>query len=99
MDVLQTFEPGRVVQVKYQGERLWHQRLLILPSTAIELTTITGEAVVAEEKDLWWALTPDRDLYPQQLAPPFLAGVVILDDEGQVVPETLRGSGSRLGQV
>lgn len=66
---------GRVMRIKYAGEpRLWQERLLVK-----ETSKRTYRRIVGTEPDsdgpYWWALTPDSDLYPQEMTVPPLRGL------------------------
>jgi len=57
---------------------MWHERLVIAPSTPEMMFRITGVESI-EGPEVWWALTPDGDLYPQQLSVPPLRGLAFYD--------------------
>ena len=80
---------GRLMLVEYGEEPdTWHERLVIMRSTPEAMMRVTGVEAIAEQ-DVWWALTPDGDLYPQQLSVPPLRGVALLDAGHVVIPATV----------
>lgn len=80
-----TAEVGDVISVEYDGEPgVFYQRLLLRPDT---------EGVVKSYMDLdpepgvpaLWVLTPDGDMYPEQIGVPPLLGTVRMTDAGDLV--------------
>ncbi|CAK0835808.1 unnamed protein product [Prorocentrum cordatum] len=74
--------PGRIVAIGYPGEDLWHERVVMGPG----LRDAAG--VVAN----WWTLTPDGDLYEEDISMEAGEGerLVMLDLAGSC-PRALRG--------
>ncbi|CAE7199591.1 unnamed protein product, partial [Symbiodinium natans] len=70
---------GKFCLVLYEGERRWHERLLIHQVRANQDSRTSGWFVIA---------TPDGDVYAESLAPPNVLGMVVLDD-GRALPPGL----------
>ena len=70
---------GKFCLVLYEGERRWHERLLIHQVRASQDSRTSGWFVIA---------TPDGDVYAESLAPPNVLGMVVLDG-GRALPPGL----------
>ncbi|CAK0825859.1 unnamed protein product, partial [Prorocentrum cordatum] len=80
-----TLEAGRKVSLFYQPEPLpapppkWHERVLLEPGSEMAMQKCTGESLYNGGM-VWWVLTPDGDVYPEELAAPPLEGIAYYDD-------------------
>ena len=66
---------GQRVLVQWRAQEPWQARVLLAPVTMREYAEYAGEEAPdgAEEKGLiWYAITPDGDIYPHCLLPPAL---------------------------
>ena len=78
-------EPGRMVMVEYFDEpKLWMERILLREASPAVMLAVTG-AAVENGGPLWWVLTPDGLVYPEELAVGPLRGLIALDEEGQPI--------------
>ena len=59
-------EAGLKVALAYRDELEWHQRLLIRRGTPATMLTETGVTAKDGER-VWWVLTPDGDVYPEEI--------------------------------
>ena len=55
-----------MVALAYRGELEWHQRLLIRKGTPAAMEIETGVTANDGER-VWWVLTPDGDVYPEEI--------------------------------
>ena len=60
-------EPGLKVALAYRGEPEWHQRLLLTQGSPAAMMKLTGVTASTGER-VWWVLTPDGDVYPEEIA-------------------------------
>ncbi|CAK0874147.1 unnamed protein product, partial [Prorocentrum cordatum] len=80
-----TLEAGRKVSLFYQPDPLpapppkWHERVLLEPGSETAMQKCTGESLYNGGM-VWWVLTPDGDVYPEELAAPPLEGIAYYDD-------------------
>ncbi len=80
-----TLEAGRKVSLFYQPDPLpapppkWHERVLVEPGSETAMQKCTGESLYNGGM-VWWVLTPDGDVYPEELAAPPLEGIAYNDD-------------------
>ncbi|CAK0794405.1 unnamed protein product, partial [Prorocentrum cordatum] len=76
---------GRKVSLFYQPDPLpapppkWHERVLLEPGSETAMQKCTGESLYNGGM-AWWVLTPDGDVYPEELAAPPLEGIAYYDD-------------------
>ena len=62
-------QSGDLMYVLYEDEpHMWHQRVLLRPGSSKSMLAVTGERVVRSPSSIWWVLTPDGDVYPEELA-------------------------------
>ena len=81
---------GRLVRIRCVATSDgWHTRLLIARGTARSMAATTGESVVADERMVWWILTPDGDLYPEELSAPPLRSLMWVGADGNPDLRTL----------
>ena len=81
--------PGRLCMVEYEDEPgTWHDRLIIREASSTMFQVVNGEPPEEEDARMFWCLTPDGDLYPQELSSPPLRGITYTDDVGKWMPET-----------
>ncbi|CAK0906068.1 unnamed protein product, partial [Prorocentrum cordatum] len=80
-----TLEAGRKVSLFYQPDPLpapppkWRERVLLEPGSETAMQKCTGESLYNGGM-VWWVLTPDGDVYPEELAAPPLEGIAYYDD-------------------
>ncbi len=78
-------EQGRKICLYYQSDPPpappgpWHERILLEPGSEKAMTGCTGESLL-NGGTVWWVLTPDGDVYPEELAAPPLEGIAYCDD-------------------
>ena len=78
------FEPGAIVAVEYDGEPgVFHARLILRAATPGALRAVM-EMDAIEEAAVFWILTPDGDIYPEELNVPPLLGLCLCDEEGDM---------------
>ncbi|CAK0908034.1 unnamed protein product, partial [Prorocentrum cordatum] len=76
---------GRKVSLFYQPDPLpapppkWNERVLLEPASEMAMQKCTGESLYNGGM-VWWVLTPDGDVYPEELAAPPLEGIAYYDD-------------------
>jgi len=67
--------------IVYPGTNQWHSRVLLMKASAAAYQEMYHE-VPGSVDDLWWILTPDADIYIEQLGGTFLEQVSECDDDG-----------------
>lgn len=86
--------PGRMILVEYEGdERLWHERMVVRATTPTIFGRVTG-GPPTRATDLWWVLTPDGDLYPEEISVPPLRAMMLLGEAHEALEETATPPGS-----
>ncbi|CAK0833577.1 unnamed protein product, partial [Prorocentrum cordatum] len=68
---------GRPVAIRYPGEDLWHERILIGP----------GHRDAAGEVTNWWIVTPDGDFYEEDISMEAQQAVARMRSAGQEIPD------------
>ncbi|CAK0817296.1 unnamed protein product, partial [Prorocentrum cordatum] len=88
---------GQRILVQWRANEPWQARGLVAPVTTGEYEECAGEEApegAVQRVLIWYAVTPDGDIYPHCLPPPAVAGVVPCDATGQ--PNRALGMGARL---
>ena len=91
---------GQRVLVQWRANEPWQTRVLIAPVRKADYEEYSGEEAPADAVErvlIWYAMTPDGDIYPHCLLPPAIAGMVPYDATGQ--PNRALGLGARLARV
>eukprot|EP00972_Heterocapsa_arctica_P037832 5569122-Heterocapsa_arctica.AAC.1 len=89
-----------MVLVEYTTDaRVLHSRLILLETTAKTMTAVTGEEAADPASPIRWILTPDGDVYPEELSCPPLKSLSGLDANGERFPLDRRRLGHRSAQV
>ena len=61
-------ESGRRVIVQYHDEMdRWHERVVLCRGSEESLRQTTGARPQGGTDSIWWVLTPDGDVYPEDL--------------------------------
>ena len=84
--------------VEYQEEAgFFHARLVLMKSTEDMMKQVTG-AECTDPEAIYWVLTPDGDIYPEEISTPPLAGLVQCLDDSTIDLTTMKPRGRRLHQ-
>ena len=79
-----TYEPGAQVAVEYEDEPgTFHARLVLRAARPGALTAVM-ELNALDETKVYWILTPDGDIYPEELSVPPLSAYCQCDEEGDL---------------
>ena len=89
---------GREVIVRYVGEPHTHRRIIIRPGSGDLMPRYSG-ARHSHQGPVRWILTPDNDLYPEELSVPPLKGLTPTDSAGIPLPDLAVGSPAYLYRV
>ena len=87
---------GQRIEIQWRAGEDCQSRLLLAPASPTEYQEVMGENApdgAGARNALWFALTPDGDLYPHCLEPPAIRGAVGLNAAGQRVPNSVVGIG------
>ena len=87
------FKAGQQVLVQWERGKSPQARLLIAPATAEEFHSVMGKAVppAVGVECLWWAATPDGDVYPHMLHARGVYSAMALDRRGRGRPASMIG--------
>ena len=93
------YDSGREIRVRYaEDPPMWHGRILVQAATPEMMMSITG--VPHEGGPIWWVITPDRDVYPEELQiNSSIDGMVGCDYEGILVNSSWVGRAEHLDRV
>eukprot|EP00971_Amphidinium_carterae_P344407 6484807-Amphidinium_carterae.1 len=84
-------EVGLTCLIVYEEhEEIAHQRVLLKRVTPAMFAYITGEAARGGQ-NLFWVMTPDGDVYPEEIAIPALKGYQLCREDGMPIPGTREG--------
>ena len=89
-------EAGRLIYVEYEDEvGFFHARLILMKTSAGMMMKVTGESCRNPDA-VFWVLTPDGDIYPEEIGVAPLTGVVSCSDDSRLDLRTMRPRGRRL---
>ena len=89
-------EPRCTVLVEYLTDvGVQHTRLILMKTTAETMLAITGEDATDATSPIRWILTPDSDVYPEELSCPPLRSLYAFDKNGARVPLSRRRIGGK----
>ena len=92
----QYLEPGRTILAEYLTDLgVQHARLILKKTTAATMEAITGEVATDDDSPIRWILTPDGDVYPEELSSPPLRSLFGFDKTGARVPLSRRRIGGK----
>ena len=78
---MELLEAGRVVRLHYRdGE--WHERLLLRSTTGEIMEKQIGERPAGKQASVWWVVTPDGDVFPEEVAATDDLDFFVLDGHG-----------------
>ena len=91
---------GREAWIRYDepGEP-WHQRILVAPASPEALLAVMATEATAPLDRIWWVLTPDDDVYPEELSAPPLLSIVFCDAERARIPRSQLGPSRNYARV
>jgi hypothetical protein len=79
---MEVLEAGRVVRLHYRdGE--WHERLLLRSTTVEVMEKQIGERPAGRPPSVWWVVTPDGDVFPEEVAATDDLDFYVLDSHGE----------------
>eukprot|EP00971_Amphidinium_carterae_P335509 6471406-Amphidinium_carterae.3 len=82
---------GQTCLIVYDGyEEIAHQRILLKRVTPAMFAYVTGEASMGDQ-NLFWVMTPDGDVYPEEIAIPALRGFQLCQQDGVPIAGTRQG--------
>ena len=74
---------GVAVLIRYPEEAHYHKRILIRPGTRSHCKRVVDEEAVTD--CIWWQVTPEKDVYPEEFAVPPLVSVCPLGKDDKVI--------------
>ena len=87
-----TWRCGQRIELLWRRGESWQARVLLCPATEEDYADVYGSVPPgAKESNLFFAMTPDGDIYPHVLQTPMVAGVLPYDRTGRRQPQ--RGAG------
>ena len=98
-------ECGRAVLVQYEGERHFHRRVLLCRGNKEAMKAITEEdtadanSYMMTDPEIWWVLTPDNHIYPEEISVPPLRAFGLCKPDGALEKSTLVGRRSRVNDI
>jgi hypothetical protein len=75
------WEVGRKVLVLYDTEDVWHERILLLRTTEEVMKKVTKASQLGSGAFVYWVLTPDGDIYPEELERPAVRFALCTGDD------------------
>eukprot|EP00959_Pyramimonas_sp_CCMP1952_P113368 2369359-Pyramimonas_sp.AAC.1 len=80
-----SWRAGHRIGVLWKGGEDWQTRALLCPGTTADAESdlqMTGLKAAGKNGNIWYALTPDGDVYIHVLEPPGVQGSALCDQMG-----------------